>query len=85
MPLTRGHIKDPEHLSFFAKHYLQLHHEMYFNFNSDRSMAKDIDMTAAATIFFQDNSLHHTKIPSGMFNVHVRSSSGPARGQTVVL
>lgn len=35
--------------------------------------------------FFQDNSLHHTKIPSGMFNVHVRSSSGPARGQTVVL
>lgn len=45
-----GQIKDPEHLSFFAKCYLQLPHEMYFN--SDRSMAKDIDITAAAATFF---------------------------------
>lgn len=84
VPLSCGQIKDPEHLSFFAKHYLQLPHEMYFNFNSDRNMAKDIDITAAAT-FFQDNSLHHIKIPSGMFNVHVRSFSVPTHGQTVAL
>lgn len=85
VPLTCGQIKDPEHLSFFAKHYLQLPHEMYLNFSSDRNMAKDIDIKAAATFFFQDMSLHHIKIPFRMFNVHVRFFCVPTHRQTVVL
>lgn len=68
-------ISDPEHFSAFAKHYLQLPHGLYFN--SDRSMAKDIDRSVWAT-FFQNSSLYHMKIPPGMFNVYVRSFSVPA-------
>lgn len=48
---------------------------MYFN--SDRSMAKDVDIGVSAT-FFQNSSLYHIKIPPGMFNVYVRSFSVPA-------
>lgn len=44
--------------------------------NSDRSMARDIDITVSAT-FFQNSSLYHINIPPGMINVYVRSFSVP--------
>lgn len=66
-----------------TKLYLQLPHEMYFS--SDRSMAKDIDVTVAATFFFFRTTICITSRFLLACLTHVRSFSVLIHGQTVML